>query len=40
MLDYINKICTRENLNNLFCRTVSFSIGPHCKCLGEGQGMK
>jgi len=29
-----------ENLNDLFCRKVSFLTGPHCQFRGIGQGMK
>ena len=29
-----------ENLNNLFCRKVSFLTAPHCQFQGVGQGMK
>ena len=30
----------RENLNNIFCRKVSFLIAPHCQIRCVGQGMK
>ena len=29
-----------ENLNNLFCRNVSFLTALHCQFRGVGQGMK
>jgi hypothetical protein len=29
-----------ENLNNLFCRKVSFLTAPHCQFRGVGDGMK
>ena len=38
MLLHING--KRENLNNLFCRKVSFLTAPHCQFRGVCQGMK